>query len=365
VAFTWCKDTAGKECNVYIKDIGVEPPFKLTGQPAPEYSSVWSPDGRNIAFLRIVAPTRAALIIVPHRGGRERVLAEIDRIETWAMLSGTLLAWAPNSKWIAVSEAANLTHSLFLHSVDTGERRKLTNPPQNRIGDTSPVFSSDGQTLAFMRTSGGSQVYVLRLDDAYRPRGEPQRVELRVNVSTRPAAWIGEGREVLFLAGFTSMSGMSLWRAAIDQAGTARRFTFAGNTIYSAATSHRSNRLAYSLETSDSNIWRFELDGLDGKVAPPNRFIATTRRDGQPSHSPDGKRIAFVSESSGAHELWVCDNDASNATQLTFLSGPTVLGPRWSRDSVFRDARRRTATVIRHQREWRGAATFGESPEEK
>src|SRR5688500_6504784 len=44
VAFTWCKDTAGKECNVYIKDIGVEPPFKLTGQPAPEYSSVWSPD---------------------------------------------------------------------------------------------------------------------------------------------------------------------------------------------------------------------------------------------------------------------------------------------------------------------------------
>jgi eukaryotic-like serine/threonine-protein kinase len=128
VAFVWCKDAVQKLCNIYIKQIGEEPPSKMTGSPAHEYSPAWSPDGRFIAFLRAVASDTAALIIIPQRGGRERVLAEFGRFDMRQLVDGPFLAWTPDSKWIAVSELTKNVHALVLHSVETGERRNLTTP---------------------------------------------------------------------------------------------------------------------------------------------------------------------------------------------------------------------------------------------
>jgi TolB protein len=93
----------------------------------------------------------------------------------------------------------------------------------------------------------------------------------------------------------------------------------------------RTNRLAYSSGANDSNIWRIELRGPSGNPSPPTQLIASTHSDNQPAYSPDGKRIAFVSDRSGASELWVSDGDGANPTQLTF-QGRMIMGPRWSWD---------------------------------
>ncbi len=125
-----------------------------------------------------------------------------------------------------------------------------------------------------------------------------------------------------------SQAGMELWRASLGKSASPRRLAFAGRGVYSAAVSHQSNRLAYSSEIRDSNIWRIDLHGPDGKPLPPTRVISSTRTDNQPAHSPDGERIAFVSDRSGVPELWVCDNDGSNATPLTYQRGQSIIGPR-------------------------------------
>jgi TolB protein len=49
-----------------------------------------------------------------------------------------------------------------------------------------------------------------------------------------------------------------------------------------------------------------------------------------PTWSPDGKQIAFVSIRSGAPELWMVNVDGSNLRQLT-SAGQTVRFPFWSR----------------------------------
>jgi hypothetical protein len=41
--------------------------------------------------------------------------------------------------------------SLFLLSTETREKRRLTLPPQNAYGDTTPAFSPDGGSLACVR----------------------------------------------------------------------------------------------------------------------------------------------------------------------------------------------------------------------
>jgi Tol biopolymer transport system component len=54
--------------------------------------------------------------------------------------------------------------------------------------------------------------------------------------------------------------------------------------------------------------------------------------DSAAQYSPDGKRIAFESERSGVHAIWVSDADRSNAVELFSRAGMVCWAPRWSPD---------------------------------
>lgn len=55
-------------------------------------------------------------------------------------------------------------------------------------------------------------------------------------------------------------------------------------------------------------------------------------RDGDPSFSPDGTKIAFESFRSGGSEVWVMNADGTGLTQLTFNGVPEDRGTSWSPD---------------------------------
>jgi Tol biopolymer transport system component len=63
------------------------------------------------------------------------------------------------------------------------------------------------------------------------------------------------------------------------------------------------------------------------------KLISSTRVDHEPQYSPDGSRIVFGSNRSGSLEIWVCDSNGSNCTQLTSFGSPSyTASPRWSPD---------------------------------
>jgi Tol biopolymer transport system component len=112
-----------------------------------------------------------------------------------------------------------------------------------------------------------------------------------------------------------------------------------GDDAWWPAISRRGHRLAYSNKNiHSSSIWRMAApmgaSARDGtKVGSFNRsFISSTQRDGAPQFSPDGTRIAFVSERSGHTEIWVCNGEARALSKLTSFHGPSVTTPRWSPD---------------------------------
>jgi len=328
VAFQWCPEgwTPGQNCDIYVKQIDVEPPSRLTDTPEWELCPAWSPDGRFIAFLRQLSATKVALIIIPQRGGPERVLGESNDPQL-ADLGGPYLTWTPDSKGIALpwAEPARAGGGLYLISVETEEKRKLTDNGR----DTAPAFSPGGGILAFARVVGwGADLYLLRLGEGYKPQGEPEKVpsENRYNLGV---AWTPDGRDIVACDGFWSRG---LWRMAASMSGRPMRLAFASDAASVPAISRQGNRLAYAVHKFDTNIYRVDLSGPGTNPGVPFKLISSTRLDFCPAYSPDGKRIAFCSDRSGAWEFWVCDRDGSNAIQLTSLGGEDNDRATWSPD---------------------------------
>ena len=334
VAFEWCRDIRVPTCHIYIKQVGVDPPFQLTDKPEEDESPAWSPDGRTVAFVRDLAPNRLAVVLIPQRGGHERVIEEQDLgiLGGGPVVGGPYLAWSPDSKWIACPlRTDKRAWGLSLISVETGEKRRLTNPPAGMYhGDTTPAFSADGRTLAFSREGlTRYDVYLLHLAEGYRPQGEPERMVLN-NAANFGAAWTPDGHDLVFSSG--TYNSFGLWRIPAKRGAEPRRLAFASDHAFAPTISRLGNRLAYVVGRGDTNIWRVDLRGPARKPGNPVQFISSTLSEYEPRFSSDGKRIAFVSARSGSYEIWVCDADASNIVQLTSFGGVGVHAPRWSLD---------------------------------
>jgi Tol biopolymer transport system component len=129
---------------------------------------------------------------------------------------------------------------------------------------------------------------------------------------------------------FSSNRGgpFGLWRVDID-GGPAERVPQSGRAAFAPVLSRDGRQLVYEEWTGQTNI--FSVDGA-APGAAPRQITYTTRWNWNPSASPDGKRIAFTSDRSGASEIWVADRDGDNALKLTAFDGPYTSGPSWSPD---------------------------------
>ena len=252
------------------------------------------------------------------------------------------LAWSPGGNDLIFSgkDSPKEPFSLFLLSTETGEKRRLTYPPANVLGDSCPAISPDGRTLVFTRsiddTIGGPlPLSLFPRDSASRRRAPP---DPRNRGNGRPA-WTPDGREILF-GGTSDLFGTSIgiWRIAPSGSAPPQLLTTFGEAAAQPAISARAHRLAYQNSFFKTSIWRVEASGASRSVnASGLRFfskaapvITSSRDDASPQFSPDGKRIAFISTRSGNEEVWV--PDGSNAVQMTFFGRPDVSTPRWSPD---------------------------------
>ncbi|MCE4349463.1 amidohydrolase family protein [Xanthomonas hortorum pv. cynarae] len=89
--------------------------------------------------------------------------------------------------------------------------------------------------------------------------------------------------------------------------------------------SPRDGRLVFDLL---GDLYTLDADG--GRAKAISRGLGF---DSQPTFSPDGRWIAFVSDRSGAENLWRMRPDGRDAQQLTFGDDDTVLvSPAWAPD---------------------------------
>jgi eukaryotic-like serine/threonine-protein kinase len=334
VAYVWVGEK-GDNFDIYVKIIGAGEPLQLTHSPGFEMSPAWSPDGRNIAFLRGIGQ-ELGFYIIGALGGPERKLA--DAYERTGGAQPHAVDWSPDGKTLAVIDktSENEPFSIFLISVDTGERRKLTQPPADYGGDWFVTFSPDGKRLAFMRLHGftGGSVFAPP-GDIYTVSvagGEPVRITSD-EANVYGVAWTADGAELVFSSNRGGGDPV-LWRVPAA-GGTPARVAGVGQNAWELAIARQGDRLAYAQMSIDLNIYRLELTGQPGGrrgAGTPASFISSTRLEGSPQFSPDGRRVAFASDRSGSPEIWVCDAEGKNLVQLTNFGGPRTDTPSWSPD---------------------------------
>jgi Tol biopolymer transport system component len=218
-------------------------------------------------------------------------------------------------------------------SLETGEKRQLTNPQPPASADTNPAVSPDGSWLVYRRQAGGlfaGELYRLALGKGLTASGEPQQLTPAVMDALYPA-WRPGSNEILF-----SAKG-GLWRLDVSSDSQPARLPFVGQDGLMAVMSRpqpgQQSRLVYVRSFEDANIWNVRLpDPGAAADSPPEVFISSTRGDWFPEFSPNGRRIAFASDRLGGGGIWVADVDGSNVLQLASMGAFATGAPRWSPD---------------------------------
>jgi serine/threonine protein kinase len=345
VAFVWDGERQDNP-DIYVKMIGIglDNPRRLTHDPAPDISPAWSPDGRFIAFVRnqLEGENKTKLLIIPSIGGPERLVAELTypltlpatSLRYWATAPFPLLAWTPDSRSLIIPDRLTPQEplGLFLISIESGEKTRLTSPPAGSIGDGAPAISPDGGTLIFSRAVdlSVSTIYQLPFTMNAPPQGEPRRLTSLTAWCITPT-WFADGEQFLFSKGTWFSGTYSLWAMRAEPGASPRMLTSLGENSCWPAISTGKHRLVFAQGHSDMNIWRLPL--RNGAVTgPPEKLIYSMRDDGSARYSPDGTKIVFTTNRSGVFEVWVCESDGSNAVQITSMGAGMTGSPRWSPD---------------------------------
>jgi dipeptidyl aminopeptidase/acylaminoacyl peptidase len=191
---------------------------------------------------------------------------------------------SPDSRWIAFESEGDIWHV----DVATGLTRRLTTHVSS---DRAAAWSPDGQSIAFVSSRWGqTDIYVMSRDG--------ERAALRRVTNDGPGealpTWSPDGATILFT---------------------------------SARDEHFYSRAIYAVALAGGEIRR---------LTPPD-----DARNNLPFFSPDGRRVAYISDRSGFLNIWTMNPDGGDHRQITRVPQDQdypendyiqTLGLRWSPD---------------------------------
>ena len=353
--------------DIYLKRIGSRKTTNLTeDSKAQDTQPAFSPDGKRIAFRR-TAPDSGGIYVMTEAG------ESVKRLTDFGYNPG----WSPDGKEIICTEnsidgpnRSLIPSRLWVISATSGEHRNLP------IGDAvQAAWSPNGKRIAYWGVNDAAQrdIWTVAANGS-----DPIQVTNDLSIDWNPV-WSPDGNYLYFISNRKGIMG--LWRVDIDQTTGVVKSELEPVSIPSSDTKHISfssdgRHLAYVQARYTENIEKLVFDPATEKiigksaeiinssgevtapsVSPDGQVLACqsfgiqpdifslklgsstlnqlTNEDSNemiPVWSPDGRRIAYYSNKSGAYQVWTINPDGSGAQQITEVAAPGAVIPVWSPD---------------------------------
>ncbi len=245
-------------------------------------------------------------------------------------------SWSPDGKRIAfisdrdghVNIRDSPNYEIYVMDADGGNQLNLTNDPHN---DKSPSWSPNGKRIVFSSDRDNDrdhniEIYVMDAD------GENQERLTNNLTEDQYPSWSPDGQRIAFSARrdghVENEFGITYEIYVMDtNGGNEQRLTENRNNDWNPSWSPDGQRIAF-MSDRKGDVVNWDIYVMDADGGNPQNLTNNRHRDYFPSWSPDGERIVFMSYRDENSEIYVMDADGGNAQNLT--NNPhRDSGPAW------------------------------------
>ena len=288
-----------------LKQIDLPHPYYFREMYLPQLTSgpssvTWSPDSREVIY------SMAGSL------WRQRIGADKAQQLTAAVAYDYQPDWSPDGRWVVYSSYRGDAMELWLLDLTNGATRALT---ATGAVNVEARFSPDGKRIVFVSTRFNQRFHIFtadliegRLANVVRVSGEHKSELPRYYYSAYDheisPVWTRDGNEIIYISNRNHIHGTGgFWRFSATPGSEPREFHYE-ETNWKARpdVSPDGKRLVFSsyLGRSWHNLWVMPAAGGDAFPIAYGDWDQTN-----PRWSPDGTRVAFISNQHGSTEICI------------------------------------------------------------
>tara|TARA_R110002126_G_scaffold119373_10_gene260240 strand:+ start:807 stop:2963 length:2157 start_codon:yes stop_codon:yes gene_type:complete len=365
LVFSYANEGSEQIAVLNLQDLQSHKRVQITADSASSLGAAFSPDGRYIAYHKMLPDRRCEIRLIELEPGQMLVKSDTLLTVCTPESVSARVSWSPDGRYIIYPslDAEQRQMVMMMYPVAGGNAEQLTVPPASSFGDYAGRYSRSGDKIAFIRDAAGTaQIWLLdltnratrllvQIDDAY-----PGNID-----------WTRDDRSIIFPSGISSLgivdvaTGESRELAYTDNQASEIQVGAVSGKIYASVGffSHTNikkvaNKLVSDLQTKNlvfssnrneiyieinpkssgpaavvsrrsglSQVWLFYPDGRQQQLTD----FTSNERIRSLVFSPDGSKL-LLHLNSGIWQLTM----AGELIHIVGKEGEVVANPAWSRD---------------------------------